>query len=142
MATSTMARTGKRASIVGMAAAAVVGALAMPAQASSWSSSLTNVGNDFESRRWTDNGGSTTIDFTTCKRDSSASQAVTVTLRKDTFGPDPKYSTQTYTNCFKYSGATSSGSWDDHGSGDYYFVVDYGQNVYAPVSVNSLTVYY
>lgn len=141
MATSVMARAGKRASIVGMAAAAVVGALAMPAQASSWSSSLTNVGNDFESRRWTDNGGSTTIKFTSCSRDSSGSQAVTVTLRKDTFGPDPKYSTQEFTNCF-HSGATSSGSWDDHGSGDYYFVVDYGQNVYAPVSVKSLTVYY
>src|SRR5690349_8295463 len=106
MATSLMARAGKRASIVGMAAAAVVGALAMPAQASSWSSSLTNVGNDFESRRWTDNGGSTTIKFTSCSRDSSGSQAVTVTLRKDTFGPDSKYSTQQFTNCF-HSGATS-----------------------------------
>ncbi|MEV5177804.1 hypothetical protein AB0L10_43940 [Streptomyces flaveolus] len=137
-----MARTGKRASIVGMAAAAVVGALAMPAQAASWSSSLTNVYNDFESRRWTDNGGSTSISFTTCTRDSSASQAVNVTLRKDVFGPDPLYSTATFTNCFKYSGATSTGNWDDHGSGDYYFVVDYGQNIYAPVSVKSLSVYY
>ncbi|MCX5355899.1 hypothetical protein [Streptomyces mirabilis] len=134
-----MARTGKRASMVGMAAAAVVGALAVPAQASSWSSSLTNVGNDFESRRWTDDGGSTSIKFTSCHRDGT--QAVNVTLRKDTFGPDPLYSTATFTNCFN-SGATSTGNWDDHGSGDYYFVVDYGQNVYAPVSVSSLSVYY
>ncbi|WP_329367308.1 hypothetical protein [Streptomyces sp. NBC_01483] len=139
MTTSTMARTGKRASIVGMAAAAVVGVLAMPAQASSWSSSITNAGNDFESRRWTDDGGSTSIKFTSCKR--SGTQAVNVTLRKDVFGPDPLYSTATFTNCFN-SGATSTGNWDDHGSGDYYFVVDYGSNVYAPVSVSSLTVYY
>ncbi|MFF8911635.1 hypothetical protein [Streptomyces olivaceoviridis] len=142
MAASTMAGAGKRASIVGMAAAAVVGALAMPAQAASWSSSLTDVRNDFESRRWTDDGGATTISFTTCTRDKSSSQSVSVTLRKDTFGPDPLYSTATFTNCFTGSGATSTGHWDDHGSGDYYFVVDYGQNVYAPVSVKSLSVYY
>ncbi|MFH9968785.1 hypothetical protein ACH4PR_47165 [Streptomyces mirabilis] len=139
MTASTLARTGKRATIIGMAAAAAVGALAMPAQASSWSSSLTNVGNDFESRRWTDDGGSTTIKFTSCTR--AGGQVVGVTLRKDTFGPDPLYSTASFTNCFN-SGATSTGNWDDHGSGDYYFVVDYGSNVYAPVSVRSLTVSY
>lgn len=118
---------------------AVVGALAMPAQASSWSSSLTNVGGDFESRRWTDDGGSTTIKFTSCS--SAGTQAVTLTLRKDVFGPDPTYSTATFTNCFN-SGATSSGSWDDHGSGDYYFVVNYASNTYATVSVKLLSVYY
>ncbi|MFD5759254.1 hypothetical protein ACFWIZ_29685 [Streptomyces sp. NPDC127044] len=51
------------------------------------------------------------------------------------------YSNATFTNCFN-SGATSTGNWDDHGSGDYSFVIDYGSNVYAPVSVDSLTVYY
>jgi hypothetical protein len=135
-----MTRAGKRAVIISTAAAAAaVGVLAVPAQASSWSSSITGAGNDFESRRWTDDGGSTTIKFTSCHRDGT--QAVNVMLRKDTFGPDPKYSNATFTNCFN-SGATSTGNWDDHGSGDYYFVVDYGSNVYAPVSVSSLTVYY
>jgi hypothetical protein len=134
----TMARAGKRATIIGAAAVAAVGALAVPAQASSWSSYLSNVLNDYESRRWTDDGGSTTIKFTSCHRDGT--QAVGVMLRKDTFGPDPKYDNATFTNCFN-SGATSTGNWDDHGSGDYYFVVDYGSNVYAPVSVSSLTVY-
>ncbi|MFG2684039.1 hypothetical protein [Streptomyces sp. NPDC048392] len=141
MTGSTMARAGKRAMIIGTAAAAAaVGALAVSAQASSWSSYLSNAGNDFESRRWTDNGGSTTIKFTSCSRGSSP-KAVSVMLRKDTFGPDPKYTNASFTNCFN-SGATSSGTWDGHGSGDYYFVVDYGSNVYAPVSVKSLTVYY
>ncbi|WP_329014047.1 hypothetical protein [Streptomyces sp. NBC_01601] len=141
MTHSTTARRFKHATIIGAAAMAAIGALAMPAYASSWSSSLTNAGNDFESRRWTDNGGATTIKFTSCTRDSSASQNVGVTLRKDVLGPDPLYSTATFTACFS-SGATSTGNWDDHGSGDYYFVVDYGQNVYAPVSVKSLTVSY
>ncbi|MFD8614721.1 hypothetical protein [Streptomyces sp. NPDC059631] len=139
MSTSAMARTGKRVAIVGMAAAAVVGALTMPAQASSWSSYLSNAGGDFESRRWTDDGGSTTIKFTSCS--SAGTQAVGVTLRKDTFGPDPTYSTANFTNCFK-SGATSTGNWGDHGSGDYYFVVNYATNTYETVSVKSLTVYY
>ncbi|MFF7095923.1 hypothetical protein ACFY9A_26530 [Streptomyces rubradiris] len=135
----TMARAGKRAMIIGAAAVAAVGVLAVPAQASSWSSYLSNVLNDYESRRWTDDGGSTTIKFTSCHRDGT--QAVAVMLRKDTFGPDPKYDNAAFTNCFN-SGATSIGNWGDHGSGDYYFVVDYGSNVYAPVSVSSLTVYY
>lgn len=122
-----------------MAAAAVVGALAVPAQAASSSSSLNNVGGDFQSRRWTDDGGSTTIKFTSCP--SAGTQAITVTLRKDVFGPDPTYSTATFTNCFN-SGATSSGSWDDRGSGDYCFVVNYASNTYVTVSVKSLSVYY
>nr|BFD80651.1 hypothetical protein StreXyl84_00520 [Streptomyces sp. Xyl84] len=37
---------------------------------------------------------------------------------------------------------TSSGSWDDYGSGDYYYVAGCGTNLYAPVSADSLTVYY
>jgi hypothetical protein len=60
-------------------------------------------------------------------------------LRKDTSGPDPKYTNANFTNCFN-SGATSSGTWDDHSSGDYYFAIDYGTNMCAPVSVDSLTV--
>ncbi|MEU0676272.1 hypothetical protein ABZ330_25910 [Streptomyces sp. NPDC006172] len=140
MTDSTVVRAGKRAMIIGTAAAAAaVGVLAAPAQASSWSSYLTNAGNDFESRRWTDDGGSTTIKFTGCYRDGT--QAVAVMLRKDTLGPDPRYTNASFTNCFR-SGATSSSAWDDHGRGNYYFVVDYGSNVYAPVSVNSLSVYY
>ncbi|MEV5344334.1 hypothetical protein [Streptomyces achromogenes] len=135
----TMARAGKRAMIIGAAAVAAVGALAVPAQASSWSSYLSNVRNDYESRRWTDDGGPTTIKFTSCHRDGQ--QVVNVMLRKDTFGPDPKFDNATFTNCFN-SGATSTGNWDGHGSGEYYFVVDYGSNVYAPVSVSSLTVNY
>ncbi|MFE1953262.1 hypothetical protein ACFW9D_22670 [Streptomyces sp. NPDC059524] len=136
-----MTRAGKRAVIIGAAAAAAaVGVLAVPAQASSWSSSLSNVYNDFESRRWTDTGGSTTIKFTTCK--SGGTQAVGVMLRKDTVGPDPKYTNASFTKCFDYTGATSTGNWDDHGSGNYYFVVNYGSNNYAPTSVSSLTVYY
>ncbi|MEU7557295.1 hypothetical protein [Streptomyces eurythermus] len=135
----TMARAGKRAMIIGAAAVTAVGVLAVPAQASSWSSYLSNVRNDYESRRWTDDGGTTTIKFTSCHRDGQ--QVVNVMLRKDTAGPDPKYDNAPFSNCFN-SGATSTGNWDDHGSGEYYFVVDYGSTVYAPVSVSSLTVYY
>lgn len=71
----------------------------------------------------------------------SRENAVGVTLRKDVFGPDPTYATASFTNCFN-SGATSSGTWADHGSGDYYFIVNYATNTYATVSVKSLTVYY
>ncbi|MGQ4400114.1 hypothetical protein ACN6K4_006289 [Streptomyces hayashii] len=142
MTGSMMTRAGKRAMIIGTAAAAAaVGVLAVPAQASSWTSHISSAGNDFESRRWTDNGGSTTIKFTSCNRGGGLPKAVGVMLRKDTFGPDPKYTNANFTNCFN-SGATSSATWDGHGSGDYYFVIDYGSNVYAPVTVQSVAVYY
>lgn len=62
-------------------------------------------------------------------------------LRKDTLGPDSKHSNANFTNC-SIPGATSTGNWDGHGSGDYSFVVDYGSNIYAPVSVSSLTASY
>ncbi|MFE9905340.1 hypothetical protein [Streptomyces achromogenes] len=57
----TMARAGKRAMIIGSAAVAAVSVLRVPAQASSRSSYLSDARNDFESRRWVDDGGSTSI---------------------------------------------------------------------------------
>ncbi|EDY44906.1 hypothetical protein [Streptomyces sp. SPB074] len=141
MSTQEKARRSKRVAVVGITATtALVGAFAMPAQASTYTSHLTNVNTDFESSRWHDNnGGSTTIKFTSCT--STGTKAIGVTLRKDQFGPDPVYTTASYTACFK-SGATSSGTWSDHGSGDYYFVVNYGSNSYDYFSVKSLSVYY
>ncbi|GLV88407.1 hypothetical protein Slala03_80960 [Streptomyces lavendulae subsp. lavendulae] len=64
-----------------------------------------------------------------------------VTLRKDLdFQPDPQYSTASFTNCFNGTYATSSGNWGDHGSGDYYFAVNYGSS--AMLWVRTLTVNY
>ncbi|MFH8474827.1 hypothetical protein [Streptomyces sp. NPDC018000] len=121
-------------------AATALGFLAAPAQAASWSSSLSNAGPGFESRRWADSGGATNIKFTGCSDDGSDS-VVNVTLRKDTLGPDPSYATANFTNCFVSSTSTSSGDWSDHGSGDYYFAVNYGaSNLH--VWVKSLTVTY
>ncbi|MGW4032551.1 hypothetical protein ACWEFL_25115 [Streptomyces sp. NPDC004838] len=117
-----------------------LGLLISPAQAASWSSYLVNAGPGFESRRWYDTGGATNIKFTGCE-DSGSNSGVNVTLRKDTFGPDPQYSTANFTNCFVSSTSTSSGNWSNHGSGDYYFAVNYGA-VSLWVSVNSLTVTY
>ncbi|MEU1489896.1 hypothetical protein ABZ456_06525 [Streptomyces sp. NPDC005776] len=116
----------------------MLGILSAPAQASSWSSYLTGAAPGFESRRWTDDGGPTNIQFTDCKDDWN-DKSVGVTLRKDTFGPDPSYTKANFTNCF--GGGTSSGNWDGHGSGEYYFAVNYGL-AGVHVWVDSLAVYY
>ncbi|WP_256105913.1 hypothetical protein [Streptomyces sp. ODS05-4] len=94
-----------------------------PAQAASWSGYLSGVGPGYESRRWTDSGGSTTIKFTGCSTDGATS-VTNVTLRKDVTGPDPYYVKAAFTKCHESTTATSSGSWVDHGSGNYYFVVN------------------
>ncbi|MFJ2560641.1 MULTISPECIES: hypothetical protein [unclassified Streptomyces] len=131
---------GRRIATVTLGAAVALGVLVTPAQAASWSSSLAGAAPGFESRRWYDSGGSTNIKFTGCT-DSGSNSVVNVTLRKDTVGPDPSYTTAAFTNCFNSSSATSSGDWSDHGSGDYYFAVNYGASGLR-VWVNSLTVTY
>lgn len=135
---SNMRTSGRRIGIVGLGAAAVVGLLSAPAQAASWSSSLSGAAPGFESRRWYDTGGSTNIKFTGC---TSGLSVVNVTLRKDVTGPDPSYVRAAFTKCFQSSSATSSGTWSDHGKGNYYFVVNEGSSG-SRVSVKSLTVNY
>ncbi|AYV32866.1 hypothetical protein EES41_39530 (plasmid) [Streptomyces sp. ADI95-16] len=135
---SALRESGRRAAMVGLGTAAVVGLVSSPAQASSWMSSLSNAGPGFESRRWYDTGGSTTVEFTNC---TSGSSVANVTLRKDVdFQVDPQYSTASFTNCFNGYNSTSSDSWDDHGSGNYYFAVNYGGWTYLTVRV--VDVYY
>ncbi len=115
-------RQGQRITVVALGGAAVLGLVAAPAQASSWTSSLTNVAPSFESRRWTDDGGPTNVQFENCTDDYESK--VTIGLRKDVLGPDDYFTTHTYTECFEGSGHYSSGNWDGHGEGDYYFVVN------------------
>ncbi|MFE3631375.1 hypothetical protein [Streptomyces goshikiensis] len=135
---SALRESGRRTAVVGLGVAAVIGLAVSPAQAASWSSSLSGVSNGFESRRWSDNGGATNIDFTGCTSDGSV---VNVTLHKDlSFQPDPYYSTASFTNCFNGTNATSSGNWGDHGSGSYYFSVNDGSSYRA--WVRTLTVNY
>ncbi|MEV7237220.1 hypothetical protein AB0N06_25630 [Streptomyces sp. NPDC051020] len=130
----------RRIGTVVLGAVAVLGVIAAPAQASSWSSSLTGAGPGFESRRWADSGGTTNIKFTGCSDDYS-NKGVNVLLRKDTLGPDPYYVNAYFTNCFASSTSTSSGTWADHGSGNYYFAVN-DALVGVHVWVKSLTVTY
>lgn len=131
---------GCRIGTVALAAAALLGFIAVPAQASSWTSHLSGAAPGFESRRWTDSGGSTNIKFTGCSDDYTNAH-VAVRLRKDTFGPDPSYVNASFTKCFAGSSSTSSGTWDGHGSGDYYFVVN-DALVGVHVWVKSLTTTY
>ncbi|MFJ8619006.1 hypothetical protein ACIRD4_24560 [Streptomyces clavifer] len=130
---------GRRIATVAVGAATALSVITAPAQAASWSSSLTNASPGFESRRWTDSGGATTIKFTGCS--SGSYKAVNVLLRKDTVGPDPSYVNASFTKCYDSSTSTSTGNWADHGSGNYYFMVNSGA-VGILVSVRSLTVSY
>ncbi|MFF2408147.1 hypothetical protein [Streptomyces sp. NPDC058092] len=130
----------RRIATVALGAAAVLGLIAAPAQASTYSSHLTGAGPGFESSRWNDSGGTTNIKFTGCTDDYN-DKSVTVRLRKDTFGPDPSYVNAVFTQCFVSGTSTSSGTWADHGSGAYYFVVNDAM-VGVRVTVKSLTVTY
>ncbi|MER5280099.1 hypothetical protein ABT025_30790 [Streptomyces sp. NPDC002809] len=118
-------RQGRRIAIAGIGAVATVGIAAMPAQAASWTSSISGGARGFESHRWSDDGASNNIKFTGC-RDDYQNKTVGVTPRKDVTGPDPEYSTAQYTACF--GGGTSSGTWTNKGSGDFYFAVNYQYN--------------
>ncbi|WP_139216406.1 hypothetical protein [Streptomyces sp. CC77] len=131
--------SGRRIGTVALGATAVLGILTPPAQASSWSSSLSGVMPGYESRRWYDSGGTTTIKFTGCS--SGTHKGAEVRLRKDTFGPDPAYATALFTQCFASSSSTSTGTWSDKGSGDYYFAVNEA-GVNLKLTVRSLTVSY
>ncbi|MFJ4857509.1 MULTISPECIES: hypothetical protein [unclassified Streptomyces] len=118
---------------------AVLGFIAAPAQASSWTGHLTGAGPGYESRRWDDDGGRTNIKFSGCK-DDYTNKSVAVTLFKNRkLAPDAFYSTQAFSKCF--SGGTSSGWWEDHGSGSYYFNVN-GALVGVHVWVASITTVY
>ncbi|MFJ7498028.1 hypothetical protein ACIQZB_44595 [Streptomyces sp. NPDC097727] len=121
-------------------AVTVVSIFSVPAQAASWSSSLSGVLPGFESRRWTEPSSSTgtTIKFTGC---SGSNSVVNVTLVKNVVAlPDTYYTRAAFTQCFAGSSSTSTGNWADHGAGDFYFVVNDGGG--ASVSVKSLTVSY
>ncbi|QGZ52561.1 hypothetical protein GPZ77_33420 [Streptomyces sp. QHH-9511] len=136
----TLREPARRIGTVALCAAAVLGVVSSPAQAASWSSSLSNAGPGFESRRWYDTGGQTSISFTGCS-DTGQNNNANVTLRKDVTGPDPQYVTASFTNCFASTSSTSNGTWADHGSGNYYFAVNYGV-VGVNLWVRSLTVSY
>ncbi|MFF9567475.1 hypothetical protein [Streptomyces sp. NPDC014685] len=131
---------GRRIATVTVGVAIALGVVTSPAQAASWSGSLSNAGPGYESRRWYDSGGATTIKFTGCS-DNGSNRVVNVLLRKDTVGPDPSYVNASFTKCFESSSSTSTGSWVDHGSGNYYFAVNVGASS-LNVWVKSLTVSY
>ncbi|MEU7564849.1 hypothetical protein AB0A99_02345 [Streptomyces fradiae] len=120
-----------------------VGILASPAQAAnySWTSSLTDVGPGFESRRWYDDNGYTTITFTDCY--SGGHKGAEVRVRKDVVGPDPAYAKALFTNCFNGYSATSTGNWSPTGvtSGNFYFAVNEAATT-LKLSVRTLTVSY
>lgn len=118
-----------------------VGIFSAPAQAASWSGYLTGVAPGYESRNWYAPSSSTgtTISFTGC---TSFSSVVNVTLYKVVNNlPDTDYTRAAFTQCLTGSSATSTGNWNDHGAGDYYFVVNDGGGS-SGVSVKSPTVSY
>lgn len=110
----------------GGAAAGLVGVFAAPAQAASWESCLSSVGPNYESRRWYQPGGATKtkIQFTGC---TSGLSLANVTLYKAVpVWPDDRFTMAAFTNCFNSSTAVSTGNWNDHGAGDYYFLINEG----------------
>ncbi|WP_445402514.1 hypothetical protein ACSMX9_13185 [Streptomyces sp. LE64] len=40
--------------------------------------------------------------------------------------PDDRFTMATFTNCFSGPTAVSTGNWNDHGAGDYSFVINEG----------------
>ncbi|MFD6939297.1 hypothetical protein ACFYRL_24875 [Streptomyces goshikiensis] len=138
---SSLRKTGQRAGLVSLGAMTLLSLTAGSANAASWSSSISGAYPNFESRRWSDAGGSTNIQFTNCT-DGTGATSAGVTLRKDVdWQVDPTYSTASFTNCFGGYSSTSSGNWGDHGSGNYYFAVNLGAT-YSDLDVRTLSVTY
>ncbi|WP_328865162.1 hypothetical protein [Streptomyces sp. NBC_00304] len=116
----------RRVAVVLFSAVTVIGVFSAPAQAGSFSSSLSGVGPNFESNRWSESSSATTttIKFTGCSSDLSS---VNVTLAKDINNlPDSYYVRASFTQCFASSTSVSTGNWSDHGAGKYYFIVNDG----------------
>ncbi|TRV80101.1 hypothetical protein FKN01_07805 [Streptomyces sp. 130] len=128
----------RRAAVVLFSAVTVIGIFSSPAQAGSYTSYMKGVQPGFESTRWREetSATTTTIKFTGCTSDGSV---VNVTMAKDIGGaPDTYYTKAAYTKCLESSTSTSTGTWNDHGAGSYYFIVNDGG--FSVVSVKSLTV--
>ncbi|MEV4968629.1 hypothetical protein AB0886_24600 [Streptomyces sp. NPDC024062] len=128
----------RRIAVVLFSAVTVVGIFSAPAQAGSYTSSISGAAAGFESNRWseTSSATTTTIKFTGC---SGANSVVNVTLAKDIANlPDSYYVRAAFTQCFASSSSTSTGNWSDHGAGKYYFIVNDGGG--DRVSVRTLTV--
>ncbi|MFJ9076809.1 hypothetical protein ACIRO3_16380 [Streptomyces sp. NPDC102278] len=138
---SGLRKNGHRAGLVSLGAVTLLSLMAGPVHAASWSSYLSGAYPDYESRRWSDAGGSTNIQFTNCE-DGTGATSAGVTLRKDVdWQVDPAYSTASFTNCFNGYSSTSSGNWGDHGSGNYYFAVNQGAT-YSDLDVRVVSVNY
>ncbi|WP_327253238.1 hypothetical protein [Streptomyces sp. NBC_01244] len=136
----TMRTRFRRPITAAIGAAAMLGAIATPAQAAgSFTSYLAKAGHDFDSRRWNEAASdvNTKIVFEGCFGRGS----VNVSLAKDiTAAPDPFYSMANFTNCFTGNTAQSTGTWGDHGGGNYYFVIDVGMVGGGVTNVNWLKV--
>lgn len=139
--TTGLRRAGQRVGLVSLGAVTLLSLTVGPANAAGWSSSISGAYPNFESRRWSDAGGSTNIQFTNCE-DGTGATSAGVTLRKDVdWQVDPTYSSASFTNCFGGYSSTSSGNWGDHGSGNYYFAVNLGAT-YSDLDVRTLSVSY
>jgi hypothetical protein len=113
------------ASMIGLApaASATTVTTSVSVQPENFTSDLAGVGEDFQSRRWSDEDYSQ-VEFTGCS--SYFNYDTGVDLREDlTLKPDKDEGTKKYTACFASSKSTSSGEWHGLDDGTYFFQIAY-----------------
>ncbi|MER7396919.1 hypothetical protein ABT381_15570 [Streptomyces sp. NPDC000151] len=109
------------AALSGAVATMVFGVIPAHAEGSK-TTYISNWATGYESSRWHDtnsDGASTTVRFSGCSIPSSpgTKASATVSVWKDTFGPDTNYGS-------KSNACSSTLSWGDRAKADYYFVLD------------------
>ncbi|WP_282702408.1 hypothetical protein [Streptomyces sp. CC219B] len=114
-------------------------------QARNFKSSLTGwAPGSKESRHWEDNHY-TEIKFTGCSMVGTTGQSALVKLWHDlSWAPDKSLGAKTFTNCFKGSGHTSRGEWDQYVSGGdkrYFTVPALNGSIYTRANLNVDEVY-
>lgn len=110
------------------AVAGITGALLLataPAAWANWSSSISDGGAGFESRRWAD-GSYSQLWWKGCYVSGSGAFALNADVRyyEDiSFQPDDAYDEKRFSACFEDQRISSMGEWHNLPNGDFYFAI-------------------
>ncbi|GAA2245139.1 hypothetical protein GCM10010232_35210 [Streptomyces amakusaensis] len=118
----------KKIGVAASAASALV-FIGAPQASANWSSHIDSWTDGQESRRWSDNGTYSQVQFRDCYAQNAGSSAQKVSLimwSHIALAPDKKLDTKTFTNCFNGNTSWSNGEWTDvpAGPNTLYFEAD------------------
>ncbi|MET9774222.1 hypothetical protein ABZ023_08090 [Streptomyces sp. NPDC006367] len=109
----------RKAALTVTAAMALVGFSATTASAN-WSSYISSWTDGDRSRKWTDSGTYSQVQFRSCFAQYGTTEQVVVKMWKiDTWTPNDNLGSKTFTNCFNGSSSWSNGQWTNVPTGEH-----------------------